>query len=191
MKTLFLSLLLLTCSTGLLQAQVAGDRSKTVTVALESTLKKKFADLTAADLDTVTALNLPHIHLPSFKANDFAGLTKLKKLHFFSLFHKSGKPNEPAAFDGIVFAKLSSLEELVIEDELGRLPDDAFAGLTGLKILDLGSSSLLRLPKSLLTLPKIEAVYLRENSGLSKEDYALLKEKLGTKLKPTREKLNN
>src|SRR5437588_3390497 len=61
------------------------DRSKPVCVALERALKKKCAAITATDLATVTELKLPHIHIPSFKDNDFAGLTNLKKLHFFSL----------------------------------------------------------------------------------------------------------
>ena len=115
-----------------------------------------------------------------------SGMTKLKKLRFYSLFHKGREPNEPAAISGRVFAKLSSLEELIISsDQLGPLPDDVFAGLTALKILELTNVTLPRLPKSMLTLPKIEAVYYG-GKGMSPEDYATLKEKLGDKLKSAR-----
>ena len=65
---------------------------------------------------------------------------------------------------------------------LGLLPDDVFAGLESLKVLDLSHSTLKRLPKSMLTLPKIEVVYFNGN-GLDKADYETLKKKLGDKLK--------
>ncbi|WP_020475737.1 leucine-rich repeat domain-containing protein [Zavarzinella formosa] len=183
MKTLFLSLLLIAISAGMVHAQNPGERSRTVTIALEKALNKKIADITEADLATVTELSLPHIHLPAFNDDDFAGLTKLKKLSFFSLFHKKAKPNEPAAISGRVFAKLSSLEELNISaDQLGQLPDDVFTGLTSLKVLKFSEVSMTRLPKSMLNMPKIETIYF-SGKGLSKEDYALLKKKLGDKLK--------
>ena len=59
--------------------------------------------------------------------------------------------------------------------------------MTSLKILDLTNATLPRLPKSLLTLPKIEAIYFSGN-GMSKEDYETLKTKLGEKLKAKRPK---
>lgn len=187
MRTLLLSLVVVSCSTGLARAQAPGERSKTVTAALESAIKKKMADITADNLATLTELRLPHIHIPAFNDNDFDGLTKLKKLHFHSLFHKKAKPNEPVAITGRVFAKLSSLEELIITgDQLGQLPDDVFTGLTSLKTLDLSYVHMARLPKSMLTLPKIETVHY-EGKGMTKEDYATLKEKLGDKLKGNRE----
>jgi hypothetical protein len=188
MKPLLLSLVLVAVSDGPVRADDFGDRSKTVKSALEKKLNKKAADLTVADLATVTELELPHIHIPCFKDTDFAGLPKLKKLKFHSLFHKVGKPNETAAFTGKVLANLSALEELIIDDdELGNLPDDVFAGLKSLKVLDLAGVTFLRLPKSLLNLPKIEVVYY-DGEGMSEEDYATLKAKLGDKLKPVRER---
>jgi hypothetical protein len=54
-----------------------------VCVALENALKKNRAEINAADLEKITDLKLPHIPIKSFKDDDFAGLTKLKKLHFF------------------------------------------------------------------------------------------------------------
>ena len=188
MKTLLLALFLIACSTGPVRAQDVGDRSKTVCVALETALQKKPAEITAADLANLTELKLPHVHIRSFNDNDFAGMTKLKKLHFFSLFHNRGRPNDPVAINAKVFAKLSALEELIItDDQLGQLPDDVFAGLTSLKVLELTNVTLPRLPKSMLTLPKIEVIYF-DGQGMSKEDYATLKEKLGDKLKSRREK---
>jgi Leucine-rich repeat (LRR) protein len=131
-------------------------------------------------------LKLPHIHIKSFKEKDFAGLTNLKKLHFFSLLHNQGGPCDPVAIGPKVFAELPNLEELIMEEELGLLPDDVFSGLTSLRILDLSDATLNRLPRSLLTLPKIETVYF-EGDGLSKEDFATLQKSLGSKLKPRRE----
>jgi Leucine rich repeat len=188
MKTLLLALFALACSASPARAEDFGDRTKTVTTALETQLKKKSADITAADLATVTELKLPHIHIPCFKEGDFAGLTKMKKLHFYSLFHKGDESDKVAAFNGKVFAKLPDLEELIITwDQLGNLPDDVFAGLKSLKVLEMTGVSMTRLPKSLLTLPKIETIYYNGN-GLSKEDYEALKKEYGDKLKPKREK---
>src|SRR5262245_39336225 len=147
MKTVLLSLFVLGCAAGVSRAQDVGERSKTVCTALETALQKKPADITATDLTNLTELKLPHIHLPCFKENDFAGMTKLKKLYFYSLFHKRGKADEVVAFNEKVFANLSNLEELIIEsDQLGNLPDDAFAGLKSLKVLELNNVTMLRLP---------------------------------------------
>ena len=90
--------------------------------------------------------------------------------------------------NGKVFKDLSRLEELrITQDQLGQLPDDVFAGLTSLKVLDLSYITLNRLPRSLLTLPRIESVYY-QGRGMSKEDYATLKNRLGDKLKGDRPK---
>jgi hypothetical protein len=140
MKPLLCSFVLLAGSVVTARAaDGVGDRSKTVCTALETQLKKKPADITTGDLAGVTELSLPHIHLPAFKDNDFAGMTKLKKLTFFSLFHKRGaKAADPVAISEKVFANLSTLEELVIyDDQLGLLPDKVFDGLTSLKVLEL------------------------------------------------------
>jgi Leucine-rich repeat (LRR) protein len=163
------------------------DRSEPVCVALEGALKKNRNDITSPDLEKVTELKLPHIHIKSFKEHDFAGLTNLKKLHFFSLLHNQGRPNDPIAIDGKVFANLSKLEELIMTEQLGQLPDDVFTGLKSLKTLDLSWGTLNRLPKSMLTLPNIETVYF-DGRGMSKDDYETLKTSLGAKLKARREK---
>jgi hypothetical protein len=187
MRPLLLSSLLVALPAAVTFADDFGDRSKTVTVALEGQLKKPAAQITAADLAAVTELKLPHIHLPAFHDGDFAGLTGLKKLDFYSLFHKwNEKAPGHVAISEKVFAKLSSLEELVIRsDQLGQLPDGVFAGLTSLKVLELSQVTLPCLPKSLLTLPKIEAVYF-DGKGMSPEDYERLKKALGEKLKAKR-----
>jgi hypothetical protein len=169
------------------QAPVAKvrDRSEPVCVALETALHKNRSEINAADLEKVIELKLPHIHIPSFKDDDFAGLKNLKKLHFFSLLHNQGRPNDPIAIKNGVFAKLPKLEELIINEQLGLLPDEVFSGLESLKVLDLANSRLRRLPKSMLTLPKIEVVYYTGN-GLSKEEFDTLKNALGAKLKSRR-----
>src|SRR4051812_3466308 len=97
MKTLLLSALLAPVAFGQAPLPSVADRSKPVRVALEKSLKKSGADVTAADLQTVTELKLPHIHIKSFKDIDFVGLSKLKKLHFFSLLHNEGRPTDPIA----------------------------------------------------------------------------------------------
>jgi Leucine rich repeat len=188
MKTLLLFAVLLAPAPAQVQAPNVAGRSEPVCVALEKQLNKKAADITFADLGKVTELQLPHIHpkAKAFKDDDFAGLRNLKKLEMYSLFHNSGRPDAPIAISGKVFKGLSKLEELrIAQDQLGQLPDDVFAGLTSLKVLDLSYVTLNRLPRSLLTLPKIEAVYY-EGRGMSKEDFATLKSKLGDKLKGNR-----
>jgi hypothetical protein len=188
MKKFLLSFLVIAFSVSLVRAQEPGGRSKTVWAAVEEQLKKKSADITADDLANLTELKLPHIHLKSFNEHDFAGMTNLKKLHFYSLFHNRGRSTDPIAIDGKVFAKLSSLEELIITwDQLGQLPDDVFSGLTSLKVLEMTNVTLTRLPKSMLELQKIETVYY-DGKGMSKEDYETLKSTLGNKLKQTRPK---
>jgi Leucine-rich repeat (LRR) protein len=190
MKTLLLAAVLFTAVFAQAQEPNVAGRSEPVSVALEKQLNKKAAEITFADLEKVTELNLPHIHpkAKAFRDDDFAGLTNLKKLHMYSLFHNKGQPGAPIALNAKVFKDLSKLEELRIsDDQLGQLPDDAFAGLTSLKVLDLSNITLNRLPSSLLTLPKIETVYY-EGRGMNKEDFATIKNKLGDKLKGNRPK---
>lgn len=190
MKPLLLSAVLFTAAFAQAQEPNVAGRSEPVRVALEQQLNKKAAEITFADLEKVTELQLPHIHpkAKAFKDDDFAGLTNLKKLRMYSLFHNNGRPEAPIAISGKVFKDLSKLEELSItQDQLGQLPDDVFAGLTSLKVLDLSYITLNRLPSSLLTLPNMETVYY-EGRGMSKEDFATLKSKLGDKLKGNRAK---
>ena len=187
MNSLLVTALFFTLTPGQPAAANVRDRSEPVCVALEMALKKNRAEINTADLGKVTELKLPHIHIKSFKEDDFAGMTNLKKLHFFSLLHNQGRVTDPIAISGKVFANLSSLEELIMTEQLGQLPDDVFSGLTSLKILDLSGSTLPRLPKSMLTLPKIETVYF-DGRGMSKEDFDTLKTKLGSKHQTRREK---
>ena len=188
MKALLLSLLVVPVSLGQLPADDKPiGRSPPVTVALETALKKKYADITPTELETVKELRLPHIHINSFKDHDFAGLPNLKKLQFASLLHNGGQPNDPIAIGDKVFAHLSGLEELMMMEQLGLLPDDVFAGLDSLKVLDLTYAKLNRLPKSMLALPKIEAVYYNGN-GMDPKDFETLKKTLGDKLKAKRAK---
>jgi hypothetical protein len=188
MKTLLLSAALCTATFAHAQGPNVAGRSEPVSVALEKQLNKKAAEITFADLELVTELQLPHIHpkAKAFKDDDFAGLRNLRKLQMYSLFHNSGRSEAPIALSGKVFKDLSKLEELrITQDQLGHLPDDVFTGLTSLKVLDLSYITLNRLPSSLLTLPKIETVYY-EGRGMSKEDFVTLKQVLGDKLKGNR-----
>jgi Leucine rich repeat len=188
METLLLFTTLLTPFTGPAPDPHVADRSEPIREALEKQLNKKAVEITFDDLAKVTELRLPHIHpqAKAFKDADFAGLTNLKTLHMYSLFHNKGGPEATIAISGKVFKDLSKLEELrITQDQLGQLPDDVFAGLTSLGVLDLSYITLNRLPSSLLTLPKIETVYY-EGRGMSQEDFATLKNNLGDKLKGNR-----
>ena len=187
MRSILLAAFLAASALGQPSASKVRDRSEPVCVALEKVLKKNRAEITAADLGTVTELKLPHIHIKSFKDDDFAGLTNLKKLHFFSLLHNQGRPTDPVAINNNVFAELANLEELTMNEQLGLLPDEVFSGLESLKILDLSNATLPRLPKSMLTLPNIETVYF-DGRGMSKEDFETLKSTLGSKHKLRRGK---
>ena len=187
MQPLLLLMTLFTTPLPPVQQPNVVDRSEPVRAALEKKLSKKADAITLADLETITELDLPHIHpkARAFKDDDFAGLTNLKKLKMYSLFHHR-KAQPGVAISGKVFKDLSKLEELaILDDELGQLPDDVFSGLTSLRVLDLSYITLDRLPNSLLTLPKIETVYCDEK-GMSKEDFATLKKNLGDKLKGNR-----
>ena len=82
------------------------------------------------------------------------------------------------------FCSLSP-ERIIDSDELGNLPDDAFAGLKSLKVLELNEVAFSRLPKSLLTLPKLEVIYC-DGREMEKEHYEALKKAYGNKLKATR-----
>jgi hypothetical protein len=164
------------------QADVCS-RSKPVYRALEKQLQKKCQQIVPSDLVTVKKLSLPHIHIPSFKDDDFEGLENLTQLEFPSLFHKLGIAGEKISVNERVFAKLSKLEVLrMTNDELGLLPDGVFSGLTSLRVLDLNGSDLSRLPKSILDRPKIQEVIF-DGTGLSNGDFQILRNKLGTKLK--------
>ena len=178
---LFLSALLCSFSFSILHAAGIEGRSEPVVKALEDQLKKKAKEITDDDLAKVIELKLPHIHIPKFKDNDFDGLKNMKKLHFFSLLHNRGRPEDPIAIGNEVFAGLSNLEELQMNEQLGLLPDEVFSGLTSLKILDLTTASLNRLPKTMLTLPSIEKIIFN-GRGMSPEDYELLKKTYGNKL---------
>jgi hypothetical protein len=188
MNTLLLSVALFPATFAELKAPNVAGRSEPVRAALEKQLNKMASDITFADLEKVTELQLPHIHpkARAFKDDDFVGLTNLKKLEMYSLFHNNGRPEAVIAISGKVFKDMSKLEELrITQDQLGQLPDDVFAGLCSLKVLDLSNVTLNRLPSSLLSLPKLETVYF-EGRGMSKEDFATLKSKLGDRLKGNR-----
>jgi hypothetical protein len=164
-----------------------GKRSGTVTSALRMQLNKNPDQITAQDLASVTSLKLPHIHLDAFEEGDFSGLINLKRLEFFSLFHRAGKKDAgPPAFTHRVFSTLPKLEELVItSDQLGTLPDDVFGSLPSLRVLVLTNVTLPHLPSSILALPKLEEM-VYDGKGMPKEEYELLKKTLGNKLKAKR-----
>ena len=158
-------------------------RSGAVKNALVNKLQKNCDTINEADLLSISDLTLLHIHLRNFLEDDFVGLTNLRKLRFFSLFHKSGGETETKAFTAKVFKPLVQLEELSItSDNLGELDDDVFIELGSLRLLRLSGITLGRLPLSLLVMPKIESV-IYTGDGLTDLEIKVLKHALGDKLK--------
>ena len=162
-------------------AESVCDRSPTVFRALEILKSKKCDTISEADLLTVESLELEHIHLPAFKDTDFVGLTELKKLEFYSLFHTL-----PGPFKGKTFKPLQNLQELIIGEEISVLDDDAFAEIGGLKVFDILDSYFETIPQSLLEFPSLEVFYCTSNSFERDEDYEKVKAVYGDRVKESR-----
>lgn len=154
-------------------------RAKAVHSALSDLNRIKCDATVEGDLLSVTELELNHHHLANFHENDFAGLTNLKKLAFYSLFHKPYIHPEVKPFESYVFAPLNNLEVLEMDEELGELNDNVFDRLENLKVLRLESSHLLNLPQSLLELPKIEAIHATSFNFEHNADFDKLKSTYG------------
>ena len=126
------------------QAQTTGicDRTQKVYEALLDNLSavSDCAAVTAADLASLTDLDLRSQGIPSLKSGDFAGLTSVTGLSL-------GGNGFTALPDG-VFAGLTALEELTLDNTptLSSLSAGAFAGLTALEQLSLTSGALTELP---------------------------------------------
>ena len=118
------------------------------------------ADVTAADLASITDLTLISQNITALKADDFNGLTALETLYL-------NKNNLISLPDGI-FDGLTALETLHLNNNgLTSLPDGIFDGLTALETLWLVGNDLRSLPDGIFDdLTALEALHLRSN-GLS------------------------
>jgi len=158
-------------------------RSRTLQQALSRHLGKPYPEIRSDELLSINKLLLPHIHIANFQDNDFEGLTNLESLEFFSLFHKFDE-SDGIAFQRNVFSPLANLKELIIDDELGTLPDDVFASLNSLRVLNLKFSEFTKLPQSIFELPQLEALHCL-NASMPNEDLEKLKAVYGDRVKPS------
>ena len=115
------------------------------------------ADVTAADLASITDLDLSFQNITALKANDFNGLTALKYLYL----HENKLSSLPEGiFDG-----LTALEYLYLySNDLSSLPDRIFDDLTELKYLNLWNNGLSSLPDRIFDdLTALKSLYLLHN----------------------------
>ncbi len=126
MKPLSLTLLALTLTAALLPREGRAaflpvcSRTPAVTAFLELTLKKKCADITAADLITVKRVDVGHKKIKEFKADDFTGLFNLEILNIRS--------NEYTELPEGLLKDLVNLKTIVIiGTTLRHYPDDFLA----------------------------------------------------------------
>ena len=115
------------------------------------------ADVTAADLASITRLNLGSRNITTFKANDFNGLTALEFLDLWN----NGLGSLPAG----IFDELTKLKEIILtNNDLIRLPAGLFDKCTALEYLSLWKNDLVRLPAGLFDkLTALEYLSLSEN----------------------------
>ena len=140
------------------------------------------AAVTAADLATITELDLELAGLTSLQAGDFAGLTAMTVLAMtgnslsslpesvFSGLEKLERlelaENNLGSLQPSVFSGLSALMELDLtaNQSLGPLPGTVFSGLTKLGELKLSYTGLETLPAELFSgLPELLNLYLNDN----------------------------
>ena len=115
-------------------------------------------DVTAADLASITELNLGFENITALTANDFNGLTALKYLYL----HENNLSRLPdSIFDGLI-----ALESLYLySNGLSSLPDGIFDDLTELKYLNLWDNGLSSLPDGIFDdLTELKLLYLLFNN---------------------------
>ena len=96
-------------------------------------------DVTAADLASISVLNLSDTEISSLQAHDFNGLTGLTRLH---LSHNNLSELPEGIFNGLINLEVLSLAV----NALNSLPEGVFDGLHSLKVLGLSSNNLSTLP---------------------------------------------
>ena len=145
-------------------AQGVCDRTIQVRIALSRALSRHCANISAAHLVSVRELNLSSLDLSGdyriteLQANDFSGLTSLRKLRLWG--------NSLTALPPGLFRDLGSLEELRLDgNSLTALPESLFRGLSALQRLDLNGNSLTSLPEGVFRgLSALKTLRLEENS---------------------------
>ena len=146
------------------RAQGVCDRTTQVRIALSRALSRHCADISAAHLASVRELNLSSLDLSGdyriteLQANDFSGLTSLRKLRLWG--------NSLTTLPPGLFRDLGALEELRLDgNSLTALPESLFRGLSALQRLDLNGNSLTTLPEGVFRgLSSLKNLRLDENS---------------------------
>ena len=117
------------------------------------------ADVTAADLASITKLNLGfQKNITALKANDFSGLTALVELFLYS--------NELSSLPAGIFDDLTALKALSLSNNaLSSLPEGIFDDLTALERLYLYNNELSSLPAGIFDhLTALVELYLYNNT---------------------------
>ena len=124
------------------------------------------ADVTAADLATITSINIRNENITALKEGDFNGLTALEGLNLYNnslsslpsgIFDKNTaltnlnlSRNSLSSLPSGIFDKNTALTNLNLEEnDLGSLSSDVFDKNTALKYLDLSDNDLGSLPEGI------------------------------------------
>ena len=146
------------------RAQGICDRTIQVRNALSRTLSRRCAHISATHLASLRELNLSawdlrgDYKITDLQANDFSGLTSLRKLRLWG--------NSLTTLPPGLFRDLGALEELRLDgNSLTALPESLFRGLSALQRLDLNGNSLTSLPEGVFRgLSALKTLRLDENS---------------------------
>ena len=115
------------------------------------------ADVTAADLATITLIDLRRENITALKEDDFNGLTALEEIH---LYNNKLSSLPAGIFDGLIALKSLNLSL----NDLSSLPAGIFDELTALEYLDLDYNTLRSLPAGIFDeLTALETLELHNN----------------------------
>ena len=116
------------------------------------------ANVTAADLATITSLNIPNQNITALKEGDFNGLTVLEQLYLYE--------NALSSLPAGIFDDLTALTRLSLSNNaLSSLPAGIFDDLTALEELYLYKNALSSLPARIFDdLTALEELYLYKNA---------------------------
>ena len=165
-------------------AHPLNDRTQAVVVGIMEALGSGVTDcanVTDAQLSSLSTLRLTDRGLTALRADDFAGLENLTELY---LGHNKLETLQAEVFDDLsnltglylghnkleslqeeVFAELENLTYLYLtKNQLTSLPEGVFAGLSNLTYLDLNFNKLDNLPKEVFAdLESLTHLYLDDN----------------------------
>ena len=114
-------------------------------------------EVSRADLESITALNIILRSISSLSEGDFSGLSDLQQLYLGS--------NDISTLPVGIFSGLSNLQQLWLNrNEISTLPSDIFSGLSNLQELRLNNNEISTLPAGIFSgLSSLEELYLEGN----------------------------